>query len=150
MRVTITNTRPQTDPATELPTTLKPQYAVPSFSTIQLLLDKYIINTKTPVGSGTWPEKLLSKGISYNVMMLWGFTAKHVVTWGVDYNQAGTPLLRRTLLVVHCSWQGTPSVDELDCERRPCFHFGQHPHPFEAAYGSLREGLGRRSSVHFA
>ena len=31
--------------------------------------------------------ELATQGLSYNSMMLWGFTSSHLITWGVDYNR---------------------------------------------------------------
>ena len=47
-------------PDTNLPTKVQAQYSVPSVSTLQLLLDKYIINVTM---TDTSPEKLLEKGV---------------------------------------------------------------------------------------
>ena len=50
----------EVSPDTNLPTKVQAQYSVPSVSTLQLLLDKYIINVTM---TDTSPEKLLEKGV---------------------------------------------------------------------------------------
>jgi hypothetical protein len=51
------------------------------------------------VAWGATAIDIIHEGLSYNVMMLWGFSFKHFVTWGVSYEQEGTPLFWRTLLL---------------------------------------------------
>ena len=40
-----------------------------------------------------------SQGVSYNVMMMWGYTFNHIVYLDISYQQTGTPLLGRALLL---------------------------------------------------
>ena len=64
--------------------------------------------------------ELLSQGISYNVMRLWGFSFQHLLTWGVAEEQTGTPLLGRTLLLwaIATTWIGSMLTVRLAKWRR--------------------------------